>query len=86
MQPMAWPRSGHRISSSFSQMIWASWMWDAYATHLSDTRLEDRFYETPHIDALTGKGIAFSQAYANQLCSPTRAAILTGQYASRNWG
>ena len=48
-----------------------------YATHLSNARLEDRFYETPHIDALVAKGIAFSQAYANQLCSPTRAAILT---------
>lgn len=56
---------------------------NAYATHLSDTTREDRFYETPHIDALVGKGIAFSQAYANQLCSPTRAAILTGVYASK---
>ena len=29
----------------------------AYATHLSNARLEDRFYKTPHIDALAGKGI-----------------------------
>jgi len=55
----------------------------AYATHLSESKPEERFYETPHIDALTKKGIAFSQAYANQLCSPTRAAILSGRYASR---
>jgi len=55
----------------------------AYATHLTDRRPSDLFYETPHIDELVVSGIAFSQAYANQLCSPTRAAILSGKYASR---
>ncbi len=55
----------------------------AYATHLSNTKPSELYYETPNIDALVEKGIAFSQAYANQLCSPTRAAILTGQYAAR---
>lgn len=55
----------------------------AYATHLSDSRADELFYETPNIDTLVSKGIAFSQAYANQLCSPTRAAILTGRIASR---
>ena len=55
----------------------------AYATHLSDTKSDELFYETPNIDALVRRGIAFSQAYANQLCSPTRAAILTGRIAPR---
>lgn len=55
----------------------------AYATHLTDTTNDELFYETPNIDSLVDRGIAFSQAYANQLCSPTRAAILTGRVASR---
>ncbi|MBT3286273.1 MAG: sulfatase [Victivallales bacterium] len=42
------------------------------------------FYETPNIDALAGRGMRFTQAYAaNPLCSPTRASILTGQYPGR---
>jgi arylsulfatase A-like enzyme len=55
----------------------------AYATRLSDTKPGELYYETPNIDALVGKSVAFSQAYANQLCSPTRAAILAGRYAAR---
>lgn len=42
------------------------------------------YYETPNLDALAAKGINFVNAYsANPLCSPTRAAILTGLYPSR---
>ncbi len=55
----------------------------AYATHLAGRKPNELYYETPNIDKLVGRGIAFSQAYANQLCSPTRAAILTGRIASR---
>lgn len=55
----------------------------AYAKHLAGRKTEDLYYETPHIDSLVNGGVAFSQAYANQLCSPTRAAILTGRIASR---
>ncbi|ANH83081.1 hypothetical protein A8C56_20715 [Niabella ginsenosidivorans] len=42
------------------------------------------FYETPHIDNFSKQGFCFSQAYAAcQVCSPTRASILTGQYPAR---
>ncbi len=54
-----------------------------FARHFTEARPDELFYETPHLDALVADGIAFSQAYANQLCSPTRAAILTGRIASR---
>ena len=41
-------------------------------------------YETPHIDRLARDGIKFTQAYsACTVCSPTRAAILTGKYPAR---
>jgi arylsulfatase A-like enzyme len=42
------------------------------------------FYETPHVDRLAGQGMKFTNAYAAcSVCSPTRAAILTGQYPAR---
>lgn len=41
-------------------------------------------YETPHIDKLARDGMKFTQAYsACTVCSPTRAALLTGKYPAR---
>ena len=40
-----------------------------------------RYYKTPHIDALADGGLKFMQAYANSaVCSPTRLALITGRY------
>jgi arylsulfatase A-like enzyme len=55
----------------------------AYARHFTEATADELFYETPHMDRLVADGISFTQSYANQLCSPTRAAILTGRIASR---
>lgn len=42
------------------------------------------FYETPNIDALTAKGMKFTDAYAAcPVCSPTRASIMSGKYPAR---
>lgn len=42
------------------------------------------FNETPNIDRLAERGIRFTDAYAPApVCSPTRAAFLTGQYPVR---
>jgi arylsulfatase A len=42
------------------------------------------FYQTPHIDQLAAEGVRFTDAYAAcAVCSPTRAAILTGKYPAR---
>lgn len=42
------------------------------------------FYETPHIDRLARDGMRFTQSYsACTVCSPTRAALLTGKYPAR---
>ena len=39
--------------------------------------------KTPNIDALARGGIVFSHAYAEPLCGPSRATILTGRYVFR---
>jgi arylsulfatase A-like enzyme len=42
------------------------------------------FYETPNLDRLAKEGMRFTQAYAAcNVCSPTRASILTGKYPAR---
>lgn len=38
---------------------------------------------TPNLDALARRGVLFRNAYANPLCSPTRACIQTGRYSFR---
>jgi arylsulfatase A-like enzyme/lysophospholipase L1-like esterase len=43
-----------------------------------------RFHETPNLDRLAREGMRFTQAYsACTVCSPTRAALLTGKYPAR---
>jgi len=42
------------------------------------------FYKTPNIDRMAKLGLRFTDAYAAcPVCSPTRAAILTGRYPQR---
>ncbi len=42
------------------------------------------YYQTPHIDRLAASGVRFTNAYAAcNVCSPTRASILTGKYPAR---
>lgn len=38
---------------------------------------------TPNIDSLAQNGLQFEHFYVNSVCSPTRAALLTGRYAVR---
>ena len=43
------------------------------------------YYETPNIDAIANIGVQFTQGYAaSQVCSPSRASIMTGQYTARH--
>lgn len=39
--------------------------------------------ETPHIDQLAKDGVELDQFYVAPMCTPTRAALLTGRYWSR---
>lgn len=41
--------------------------------------------QTPHLDALAAQGIRFTDFHANgPVCTPTRAALLTGKYQQRS--
>ena len=40
-------------------------------------------YQTPHLDTLARGGTIFTHAYAEPLCGPSRATILTGRYVFR---
>jgi arylsulfatase A-like enzyme len=42
------------------------------------------FYETPNVDALARSGVMFTEGYAaSPVCSPSRAAIMTGKHPTR---
>ncbi|NOY43541.1 MAG: sulfatase [Planctomycetes bacterium] len=47
------------------------------------TCMGSRYYETPHIDRLAEQGLKFSNYTVCQNCAPTRAALMSGQYAPR---
>ncbi len=42
------------------------------------------FPPMPNLEALAARGLRFTNAYAQPVCSPTRAAIITGRYGFRN--
>ena len=43
------------------------------------------FYESPHIDRIANEGMKFTRGYATcQVCSPSRASILTGKYPTNH--
>ena len=42
-------------------------------------------HRTPHLDRLAAEGVRFTDFHSNgAVCSPTRAALLTGQYPQRS--
>src|SRR4051794_11225624 len=42
------------------------------------------YHKTPHLDRLAADGMRFTQAYAAApVCSPTRAALMTGRHPAR---
>lgn len=43
------------------------------------------YYETPNIDGIANAGMVFTDGYAGcQVCSPSRATVLTGQFTARH--
>ena len=42
-----------------------------------------KYYETPNIDRLAAQGVRMLRYYNSQNCAPTRAVLMSGQYAPR---
>lgn len=43
-----------------------------------------KYYRTPQLDKLAAEGVRFTEGYAScPVCSPTRAALMTGKYPAR---
>ncbi len=55
-------------------------MADDHATH-AISAYDSRINQTPHLDRIADEGMRFDAAFCtNSICSPSRAAILTGTY------
>ena len=73
---LAKPVSAAKLNVVF--ILVDDWGWADAGVQGSD------FFETPNIDRLAREGMRFTQAYAAAaICSPTRAAILTGKSPAR---
>lgn len=58
--------------------------WTDMSTGLTNQGNGSPYYQTPNIDSLATGGMSFTSFYTQPSCSPTRAALFTGQYAPRN--
>ena len=65
--------------------------WNDISSGISTLGNGSKNHQTPNIDKLATESMVFSNAYTQQNSAPTRAALLTGQYANRThvynvWG
>lgn len=57
---------------------------DDYGFHDSGI-MGSKYYETPNIDGIARDGMIFTNGYATcQVCSPSRASIMTGKFPARH--
>ena len=54
--------------------------WTDVSTGNTTENRASKIYETPVIDKLAAQGMSFTNAYTNQNCAPSRAALISGQY------
>jgi arylsulfatase A-like enzyme len=59
------------------------WQDASYAFHTERTSWNER-YRTPALEALAASGVAFTQAYAHCVCTPSRVSLLTGLHPARH--
>lgn len=44
----------------------------------------NKLLQTPHMDRIAKEGMLFARAYTEPLCGPSRATLMTGQFAGRH--
>ena len=54
-----------------------------YTNRTANGSVGGRGIITPHINALADEGIKLARYYVQEMCTPTRAALLTGRYPLR---
>jgi arylsulfatase A-like enzyme len=79
----AWSLSAHAAPKNILLIIADDYGVDSSALYNS-TATGATLPPTPNIQSLVTNGVVFRNAYANPVCSPTRACILTGQYGFRS--
>lgn len=57
--------------------------WNDISSPISTMGNGSKNHQTPNIDKLATQSMVFTNAYTQQNSAPTRAALLTGQYANR---
>lgn len=57
--------------------------WGDLSCYPKDPANPDAAAFSPHLDAMASQGVRFTQAYAQTMCSPSRAALLTGRFPQR---
>jgi arylsulfatase A-like enzyme len=57
--------------------------WGDLSCYPKDPANPDAPMYTPHLDSLASQGVKFTQAYSQPMCSPARAALLTGRLPQR---
>ncbi len=76
--PFSLRATHHEKQMNVILLLVDDWGWTDGSVFGSD------LYETPNIDRLAAEGIRFTQGYAAcTVCSPSRAAVLTGLYPAR---
>ena len=76
------PAAAQTASGSPPNIIFI--MSDDHAAHAISS-YGSRLIQTPHIDRLAKEGMRFENCFVtNSICTPSRAAILTGKYAHLN--
>jgi arylsulfatase A-like enzyme len=68
-------QTADRTLSRFSPTTWA---------RKPSVPMVETSYRTPAIGRLAATGMRFENAYAHTLCTPSRVALMTGQYNLRN--
>jgi arylsulfatase A-like enzyme len=62
---------------------------DCSVPFYKDTTALNKKYHTPNMERLAARGVRFTQAYANCVCTPSRVSLHTGMNAARhrvtNW-